>query len=1357
MSLGNVDLTLGLNTGPATQALNQYLQAMKQSGSAAAQSQKGVDVALSKQAQNLGSLKNAYSTTGATASKAFQQAGAATDKVTKKVNQLDGAMDRLGNSAKGAGNTIATGFTRAFQNIPEGIGLAVGQQIVQTMMSIPQAAMQAAAGSVEAFAQIDAALRQTLAIAGEDAARFDELAKFMNELATETVFTATELAEASVQLSRAGFSADELKEALPGIAMGAAAAGESMGSMSDVVIAALGGFQLGTDETSKVVDVLTAAANNANTSVGELGEGLKYVGPIAQSLGVSVEDTAALMGLLANAGIKASQAGTTLRGGFSRLARAAAGTNSELSEYSRGTSRLSGVLKEMSVDIADANGNLLPTPQLLGKLREGFAKLEGTEKNLAASILFGEEAGAGWVSLLNTNADEVDNFFQTTANAQGTAAETAEQNLAGIAGALKLLESATQSVSIAFGKFLDTALEPIVRAVTAALNAFNSLPEPIQQAAFAVGILTAGLTALGVAMTIIKGIQFGSIFGAVTGAVTQSGVSVAAFASSLSGKFVAAATLAKAKIVALNGAIAAMNAKTIGTALMTGLNGIVAGFGKALLAVKAFATASVAGMAKAAQSALAFTATLGPLALALAAIGTVALVWDTYSQMQGQANEINEIFAEGALETNGILEEQAEVIESLRWDIAAERVGVFNAALDKLRSALGIATVEANELDNATVTLGKRIEELDGRFGTVQTKIRGLVNELKSGKLSAAEYQEKLKELQETKKAMESEIQKVRAGLVRQLKQMEKTAGATGKLGESEQRLISTLKASIKGLDAQERILNLIAGSAPSAAAGMNQLAGSNDRAAQSSQRLASAIDQQKNAIERMKAAQATIDTSFQTQERNLARVEQLRKNAAAKEIEAIKRVDQARITSATKRAEATAYAMNQEMKAADRIGKAHLDSLKARDKAADAAHKLEMQRFDQQLAALDARKAAAMQSYDAQVAALREMTPAEMQLAELEKDRLEAAVKLGGEEGLRAQAQLERMEREKKIAKVEEERAEKAAKLAEEQKLLEEEKEKAQRKADTEKELRQRQMEEASKRHDQEMLQRREQIALFERNSQLEIQKMKEEAAAKQQEMADAEKQKQEEVAAARFKREEDHRKQQEANAKALQKAVEKLSELQDEADGKRAEAEKEYRSDIEETSNFIVKEGEKTWSTYSSNAVQELQKVEAAARQAAQAAAAARKAAGSNPSGGGYWTGGLIQQGQRASAVNELGQEAFLGKSGQLSLIDRPAWSSWMPPETGTVIPAHITAKLGIPPEGINLNAAPGGSSAAASNVTRASIGGNAQLIRAISSLKDSGGRITNNVSIESAQPVQAASDMMVELHKIRRRRFG
>jgi hypothetical protein len=463
------------------------------------------------------------------------------------------------------------------------------------------------------------------------------------------------------------------------------------------------------------------------------------------------------------------------------------------------------------------------------------------------------------------------------------------------------------------------------------------------------------------------------------------------------------------------------------------------------------------------------------------------------------------------------------------------------------------------------------------------------------------------------------------------------------------------------------------------------------------------------------------------------------------------------RIAQLQRQAQGAAAAAQREQDAIRENGAAIAAGYERRADAADKAHSRVMDNLNAELRAIERQKDAVSSRYDAALEGLRELTPAEQQLKALELARLQQQAKMGGEEGLRAQAQLERIVRQEQAAELEKQKAE-------ELKALEEKRERKQEQM--------RQKEEA---HQEKMAALREQAAAAQASIQTQLQAAQETAAEEQkkreEEMAaikeaqvEKEKAQQEEIAiaeaaqaAAVRKLEDERRLNKEKTDKAIVVALEKIAGIEKQEDDRKKSAEEEfaalreglmndYKASIAEAGDAVVRSGQ-AWNTYADNAVTQLARVEQAARQAAAAAAAA-SASDSK------WTGGPVSAGQ-SYTVNELGQEAFLSSAGRLSMIDAPAFGRWKAPSKGTVINAAQTEKLGLPSAPSEIGDGPvanprGGLAAqsASGNETR-------NLLRAIA--KATGGdNITNNVTIQAANTTQAASDVMVDLTKIRRRRL-
>lgn len=416
-------------------------------------------------------------------SREYNRYGAEIQKLEGKLKGLDGTAKAAGSSL---GKQLATGLAAA------GIGRAL-QGIT----------MQAAAYEGE--------LRKAAAIEG-GAGSFGVLRKEIEAVASVAAGTPTEVATLATALSRAGFSAKETATALRGVVLGAEATSISFEEMGSIAADNLRAFGLQTTETGRVVDVLTQAANKSNQTVLDLGESMKYAAPVAQSLGLPLEDLAATMGLLANNGIRGSDAGTALRTGLTRLQIAASGSNEELEGLTRGNVLLAKAMRSLGAEIIDTSGNLLPLDQVILRLRENLQGMSTGRRTEIAKALFGDEAGSKFLALMNSSEEQITNMFQAVRNSGGVAVETREK-MRGFGDSIKVLGGNIENITNQIGGMIGMALKPLIDGLNAAGSAALKLPDPIKNigaAAAAAGVaalaFAAGLIAIKTALAGIGGI-----------------------------------------------------------------------------------------------------------------------------------------------------------------------------------------------------------------------------------------------------------------------------------------------------------------------------------------------------------------------------------------------------------------------------------------------------------------------------------------------------------------------------------------------------------------------------------------------------------------------------------------------------------------------------------------------------------------------------------------------------------------------------------------------------------------------------------------------------------------------------------
>lgn len=308
--------------------------------------------------------------------------------------------------------------------------------------------------SVKTAADFDAAMSKVAAVSGATGEDFDKLRAKAREMGSKTKFSASEAAEAMNYMAMAGWKTEDMLSGVEGIMNLAAASGEDLATTSDIVTDALTAFGLSAKDSGHFADVLAAASSNANTNVSMMGESFKYAAPVAGALGISAEDTSIALGLMANAGIKASQSGTSLRTGLTNLAKPTKQMQSFMDKYN-----IALVKNE------DGSVNLRET---MIDLRDKMGGLSESEQAAAASAIFGKNSMAGWLAIINASDKDFDKLTGAIDNCDGTALDMAETMQDNLMGQITILKSQLQELAISFGD----ALMPMIRKVVAHIQAF---------------------------------------------------------------------------------------------------------------------------------------------------------------------------------------------------------------------------------------------------------------------------------------------------------------------------------------------------------------------------------------------------------------------------------------------------------------------------------------------------------------------------------------------------------------------------------------------------------------------------------------------------------------------------------------------------------------------------------------------------------------------------------------------------------------------------------------------------------------------------------------------------------------------
>ena len=376
--------------------------------------------------------------------------------------------------------------TLRFDTKVDGTGFQSGLSSLKSLGKIAGGAVVAGLGAaVKVGAQFEAQMSAVGAISGASAKDLQILTNKAKEMGIKTKYSATEAGKAMEYMAMAGWKTEQMASGIEGIMNLAAASGEDLAATSDIVTDALTAFGMQAEQSGHFADILATASSNANTNVGMMGETFKYVAPLAGSMGYSAEDCAIAIGIMANSGIKGSQAGTTLRSTLSRLASP--------------TKDVAAQMTKLGISITDQSGKIKPLRTLIGDMRKSFAGLSAAEKTAAASSIAGKNAMSGFLALMNTSDDDINKLTEAIDNCNGSTKEMAEKRMDNLAGKFTLLKSSAEGLGIAV---YDGLSEPLKQGVSKAIESVNELTNSISN-----GPLKSDIANIGAAVgTVISGI-----------------------------------------------------------------------------------------------------------------------------------------------------------------------------------------------------------------------------------------------------------------------------------------------------------------------------------------------------------------------------------------------------------------------------------------------------------------------------------------------------------------------------------------------------------------------------------------------------------------------------------------------------------------------------------------------------------------------------------------------------------------------------------------------------------------------------------------------------------------------------------
>ncbi|EJT6170026.1 phage tail tape measure protein [Clostridium perfringens] len=439
---------------------------------------------------------------------------------SKKLEEASSNFKKFGEGAKKVGSSLTTHVT------------------------LPLAGVAAASTAVGM--EFEAQMDKVAAISGATGEDFKKLKAKAEEMGAKTKFSASEAGQGLEYMAMAGWKTGDMLNGIEPILNLAIASGEELGTTSDIVTDALTAFGLTAKDAGMFSDVLAAASSNANTNVGMMGETFKYAAPVCGALGYNAKDTALAIGLMANSGIKASQAGTALRAGLTNLVKP--------------TDSMAAVMDKYGISLKDSNGNMKSFKTVMEDLRTKFGKLDKSTQAAAVSTLFGKEAMSGWLAIINASSSDFDKLSGAIDKSEGATAQMAKTMSENAKGSIAEMKSALEGAAIKVFEALAPSITKVANAVSDLATKFSNLSPETQEfivkaglAAMAAGPLVSGLGKLSTGIGSV--LKVGSLLTKGIGAVTT-GAEV------------------------LTGVTGAVGVAAEGTAVTTGAAGTaVAGFG----------------------------------------------------------------------------------------------------------------------------------------------------------------------------------------------------------------------------------------------------------------------------------------------------------------------------------------------------------------------------------------------------------------------------------------------------------------------------------------------------------------------------------------------------------------------------------------------------------------------------------------------------------------------------------------------------------------------------------------------------------------------------------------------------------
>ena len=459
--------------------------------------------------------------------------GSAVGYLDLDISRFLAGLKSAQSEADTASKNIATKIGNNFQSVGKGLS-SVGTTLTKNVTA-PIAAVGVA--GLKVATDFEKGMSEVKAISGATGDDFTALRNKAIELGADTAFSANEVADAMSEMAKAGWNSKQIIDGMGGVLAAAAASGEELSTVSTIVADTITGFGLAASDSTKVADLLTQAANAGTIGIGDLGESFKYVAPLANAMGISVEDAVTAISAMSTSGIKGSQAGTALSGVLSRLN----GDNE----------KVRSTMKKLGIEITNADGSFKSLDDIVAVLRDSFSGMTDDQKAYYATILAGQEGQKGLLALLNLSEDEYNKIAESMDNAGGVAEKTAATMQDNLQSKVEQLGGSLESLAIKLSDYVIPNLQKFVEWLTDLVDKFTNLDPGTQKA-----ILMFAAIAAAIGPVLI-------IFGKLTSSV---GSIITTF-----GKIPAAITKIKGAFTTVSTAIGGISAPVVAVVAIIGI------------------------------------------------------------------------------------------------------------------------------------------------------------------------------------------------------------------------------------------------------------------------------------------------------------------------------------------------------------------------------------------------------------------------------------------------------------------------------------------------------------------------------------------------------------------------------------------------------------------------------------------------------------------------------------------------------------------------------------------------------------------------------------------------------------------